>query len=114
MPETEKTTLEDKPKKRTYKRKYTRKPKETPPVVVNDPDPEPTVEPEAEPVTEDLEAVLMKDITPSEPIKREDTEGITMTGMVPRTFRMPTKEKKTRKVWGEGAILMSKQPTRRG
>lgn len=110
MPETEKATLEDKPKKRTYKRKYTRKP----PVVVNDPEPEPVIESEAEPVTEDLEAVLMKDVIPSEPIKREDMEAVTMATTRPHSFRLPTAEKKTRKVWGDGAILMSKQPVRRG
>lgn len=118
MDETTEAPLEDKPKKkRVYKRKYTRKPK--PPVVVNDAEEkaepeapvtdrdgmEAIVEPEA--VCEDLEAAVAEDVKLTEPAPKGEADAIVMTSVAPRQFRVPRQEKKTRKVWGDGAILMS-------
>jgi hypothetical protein len=121
MSEIEKTTSEDKPKKKhSYKRKYMRKPKGEMPAVVTDTVPvtdrdgmEAIVEPEIVPVTEDLEAVLMKDVVLSGPVKREDLGAVTMATVKPHSFRLPVMEKKTKKVWGKGAVLMSNMPSRK-
>jgi len=109
------TETEDKPKKkRTYKRKYTRKPAvavvDEAPIIDRD-GMEAIVEPEVAPApdgeTEDLEAVVMGDILINDPEKRETAPAITMSKVAPPMFNVPAKEKKTRKVWGDGAILMS-------